>query len=246
MDMRIEPINLPRLRMEELHGFLREVLSVSYGLLTEAEDVSLLDKLSAAVDEYAAALRQDQKSALTPSLQAADAAAEEALRGTRTYIKALRADPDKAAAAVARSMFEQCFFRYEEPSGLSVLEKYGMYAIILRLLEEWPAEERGLLGLDRWVARMRRCYDRYEELREERAYENVDYIVGLSTTTRIAVEGAYRSFVRSINAFVVVHGEERYAELVDTLNLIIGKMKAVIAARRTRAANAGRKEQAGS
>lgn len=245
MDMRIEPINLPRLRMEELHGFLREVLSSSYGLLTEAEDVSLLDKLSAAVDEYAAALRQEQKSALTPSLQEADAAAEEALRGARAYIKALRADPDEAAAAVARSMFEQCFFRYEDPSNLSVLERYGMYAIILELLEKWPAEERGLLELDRWVARMRRCYDRYEALREERAYEAVDYIVGLSTTTRIAVEEAYRSFVRSIDAFAVVYGEERYAELVGTLNVIVGKMKAVIAARRTRAANADKEERAG-
>lgn len=237
--MTINALKLCRLHMQELHGFLREVLSQAHNLLPGKEEQPMVEQLGTAVEEYSTALRQDITNSVTPALQQAGLKAEEAIRFTRNYIKALCNAPVASTATIARHILDECFYRYSDPSGLNQNAKSGMYTHILGRLEKWPAEEKRVLDLECWIERMRDCYTQYTELREAYTAEAITNITGLKRATREKAEQAYRRMVITINALITLYGEETYAEFAATLNTIIAQKKAVIAARRTRRENEG-------
>lgn len=235
--MKIMPFRVSRLYMEELHGFLREVLSHAHNLLPGKEEQPMVAQLEAVVEEYSAALRQDIANPFSETVEQADRETEEAIRAIRNYVKALCDDPDIASATIARRILDECFYRYSDPSSIGASVRYGMYTHILGQLEGLPAEEKSALGLERWIERMAHCFAQYTELYEAHTTEAITYITGLNRTMRDKAEQAYRKMVIAINALVTLYGDDVYGEFVDTLNTIIAKKRAVIAARRTRKEN---------
>lgn len=120
---KIESIDLTRLRNDEDFGFQQQVLAEAEKL-TQETDKQMVATYKAAVDEFDAALKAAQGSALTASLTEADRLADEAWSGLNATVKAQLTHPlddNRAAAEETWALLK----KYGNPTSLPYNEEYG-------------------------------------------------------------------------------------------------------------------------
>ena len=76
-----------------------------------------------------------------------------------------------------------------------------------------------MAGLERWVMRLKEA--------------NEKFISFLTKAARQETDAAYRAVVKRLNALAEVNGETDYLEIINNINRLIDRQKAILATRKT-------------
>ena len=66
-----------------------------------------------------------------------------------------------------------------------------------------------------------------------RTEEEATRQVGIVKEKKLLLDTAYRNLVEKVNAMVLFHGEAKFADFIDQMNILIDRQKTVLKARAT-------------
>lgn len=229
----IEGLAIERLRNDEAFGLLQRIQNLGTALLTQEVDAPILAAYKAAVDNFDAALKQDVKFKDTKAVEAADALVDEIYRGLKLFARGMQLHPDMAKRAEAEDVMF-IIDKYGDLIDLPYNQQYGALHNSMQELIALPAELQTSLGLAPWLEGLTLAIAKFQSAREAQTSAKGDYQVGLVKESRIEAEKAYRTFVRSINAFAIAFGEANYTTFINQVNAMIADAKALLKGRVTR------------
>lgn len=236
----IVDFTISRLRTEESYNFLSRVKSAAVSNLSLETDQAMVESFVAAVTAFDEALKASAKNSKTAAMQEADSVADLRWSGANGYVKAMRLHPDEETAALANTVYE-IFLKYGVLTTMGYDEEYGNYQNLMGDLSTLPAETLTALNLHPWIESMSTALARFQIARDAKTFEDTTRQTGIVKEKRLAAEDSYRTTVQRINALAIVNGEDAYATFIDTVNVMIADLQAVLAGRATKAAN--QKEQ---
>ena len=103
-----------------------------------------------------------------------------------------------------------------------------------------------MAGLDRWVERLKEANEKFITFFTNRNNQQATIIAGATKAARLETDAAYRAAVKRLNALAEVNGDTDYLEIINNLNNLIDRQKAILAARKTlNAKKAAQKEEGG-
>lgn len=226
-------IKLSKLRNDELFELLHRILNLGLSLLTQDSDVALLASYKKAVEEYDIALNQYRKFAETETVKVADKWVDETYRGLKLYLRSMKLFPDKEKRKLADEAI-RIMHKYGNLTMLSYDQQYGALHAALDELQGLPSQLQTALGLTPWIEGLAQAIAQFVSERESLTAHKGAYQVGLVKKTRSAAEQAHRTFVATINAFVITFGEQNYATFINQVNAMIVDAKTQLKSRTTR------------
>lgn len=229
----IENFTIERLRNDEAFGLLQRIQNLGTALLTQEVDAPILAAFKTAVDEFDAALKQDVKFKDTKAVEQADALVDEIYRGLKLFARGMQLHPDMAKRAEAEDVMF-IIDKYGDLIDLPYNQQYGALHNSMQELTALPAELQTSLGLAPWLEGLTLAIAKFQSAREAQTSAKGDYQVGLVKESRTEAEKAYRTFVRSINAFAIAFGEANYTTFINQVNAMIADAKALLKGRVTR------------
>ena len=240
---KINEFNITKLRNDVDFGFHDRVCPLAKNYITLESDAAMLASYVTPFTSYDTAVKQNATNSYTASVTELDAIADTRWRNARAYIRAVRNCPDVDIADAGARIYA-VFEKYGDFTNMGYTQEYGMYHNLLQDLAEISKEDMDLTGFAVWYLSMEEAYDNFIAARAGQTTEESKRIAGLIKDCRAATDTAYRNFCAYINVMVMVNGEETYADFIDSLNVIVAEMSAMLAARATRAANAKKEEDA--
>lgn len=90
-----------------------------------------------------------------------------------------------------------------------------------------------MAGLDRWVTRLKEANEKFITFFTNRNNQQATVIAGATKAARLETDAAYRAAVKRLNALAEVNGDTDYLEIINNLNNLIDRQKAILAARKT-------------
>lgn len=257
----IEKLDLGLLYVEEAFGFHQ---------LVDAEISKCLHpQLTAVYNVYHFKLQnwEDtlQSVVIYPSaaeVKAFEVARTEAWQGIYHLVKVFKKHFDPAKALVGKQL-DYILQRYGGVCSMSMLKKNGKLHHLIEDLEFFdlggdpllphssenqPTPENagrlGLLGLREWLDRLKDMHNQYMvafTARNEALGEQLP--TGTGRAARLATEKAYRDVVRRINALIEIEGTDAFLDMLHSLNTLIDRQKALLAARITLRAKRRKKKE---
>lgn len=214
---------------------MTRVANLEQAILGGSEtDKPYVDAFQAELDKFANALEQPTRLENTPALQAADKALDNAYRALRHIVRAnlLSTGTKKVQSA---TKFKNILDRYGDITQMPYNEQLGAASnLITDLSATSLATDTSAIGLSSYLETFVLQHAKFQSALELQTSEKAQYIKGLVYENRNLAEAAYRTFVKSINALVIINGEEAYKTLVDQVNVIVADAKALLKARATR------------
>lgn len=232
-----ETANLPLTATDDTAADVPDVMADT-GTTGEAAvlDTAVADFKTA----YAAfddALKQATTTETSAELIAADEERDDAWTAAYLFTKSLIKHPTEETAKIARRIYAT-FGKYGNPTQLSRTEESGVLHNLLQDLNMLTTEERTATGFTPWLIRLEDAEDSYLDLLKARTAEKANMITGIVKTTRQAADKAYRTLADTVNALITVNGITPYETFTDNMNVHIARLKTVLKARQTKAANA--------
>ncbi len=225
----INNFDLTKIHTDQTLGFLVAVREKT-NLLTTTAVATGIQAFDQAVTAFDEAYKPNSANTHTMSRKEADNNADTIYTGMRMYIDAMTRFPDDEIETVALQ-------------AQKIVEKYGnlnnmgyskQYPNLRRILADLQEIELAKIGLDRWVAALQTAYDDFMSASSDQLAEDAERGVGAVQNERDKAHEAYYTFVRLVNALVIVNGEADFAEFIDTINTLIGDYKALVKGRKTR------------
>ena len=90
-----------------------------------------------------------------------------------------------------------------------------------------------MAGLDRWVARLKEANEKFIVIFTNRNSQQATIVTGATKAARQETDAAYRAVVKRLNALAEVNGETDYLEIINNINRLIDRQKAILATRKT-------------
>lgn len=90
-----------------------------------------------------------------------------------------------------------------------------------------------MAGLDRWVTRLKEANEKFIAVFTNRNAQQATIVTGATKTARLETDAAYRAAVKRLNALAEVNGDTDYLEIINNLNNLIDRQKAILVARKT-------------
>ena len=90
-----------------------------------------------------------------------------------------------------------------------------------------------MAGLDRWVARLKEANEKFIVIFTNRNSQQATIVTGATKAARQETDAAYRAVVKRLNALAEVNGETDYLEIINNINRLINRQKAILATRKT-------------
>lgn len=239
----IQHLDLTRLRVEEDFGFQKLTIA-------EVDKLPLADSkpgytlgLKTAVEAFRQAYGKFddalKASATVPAAKVAaemDAQRDESWRAMREYVKATMAYPVFDIAQTAAEVYD-LFKKYGDLATLPQTEETGRLHNLLQDLSAIDSERMLAANFTTPFEHLRQCEKDFLVAAGERAAQEGAVEVGIIKQSRIAADAACRTLTDMVNALAIVNGAEPYKPFVEPVNAHIDRMKAVLAARRTKAKN---------
>lgn len=262
----IKEFGLKQQRQEEAFGF-HKLINTETAKCTDAKVIDLQASYTQALTAFDKSLKTGGASIYSEQLVAIDARRDEAYSGLAGQIRNCirHFDPEKAAAAKEADLILR---KYGNPTALPYVQENGVIHNIIQDLEDFdqstpPAEGGGddggdedilsfsapsraanrlaTIGAREWLDRFKTINEQFLTIFTLRNTKRATVVTGESTAARRTVDGAYRALVKRINALVEVNGDTDYLEIINAINTLIDRQKAVLAARKT--ANAKKKKE---
>ena len=238
-----------------LHGLiLAELETLSDDKLTD-----LKAAYAAAYAQFDAVLKTGGTNPYTKKLADADSEQDKAYTGLAAQNRVMLKHFDAEKADIAYQV-ELILKKYGNPTRLPYLQEDSVIKNLLQDLEALDAagqsggeggeEERpgGLsllaateeaplskIYLREWVDRLKEKNDEFLQLYAARNVEDAAVVAGATKAAREATDGAYAAVVRRINSLVEINGDADYLTVINNVNRLIDKERAVLSLRRTTA-----------
>ncbi|MDR1005510.1 MAG: DUF6261 family protein [Bacteroidales bacterium] len=223
--MKIERINLRRLRNEEWFQFMTEFnfyVKDDDRVMTDIGE--LYDKFAEAYNLSDEVLQQLRKSIFTPVIQAADAKRDELFRGLRNTMEAAirhYLPQMKEAATIVMPVFETYGDLAKKPYNE---ETAGIYNLIQDLRSKYQSEV-ATLGISPWIDALDNANKDFEESKEGRTSEYSQAIEVNMLEARKQTDSYYMDIVVKVEALSIVNGDAPYERFIRLLNANIDQYK---------------------
>lgn len=239
----IQTINLSALQNEEAFGFFTLVKEEMDNLPADpGEGVAPLKDVKAAYIEklgaYDEALETSNKLDSVQTVEAADAAADEAWGASYAYSKAMARHPNSMIRNAALP-YVAVYEKYGNPTKLAQVKELGVLQNLLTDLEALEDDET--VGFTAWREYIAETTALLMDAMNSRTDEQSRVQVGLVKETRLATEAAYRELVGKVNVVAAYEGDAAYATFIDHMNALIDRQKAILKGRTTRNKNKEKK-----
>ena len=192
-------------------------------------------------DREDAALKKIVKSAVTAQIQEADKARDEIYTGILEMNSAALKHFNETVRSAA-SRLKIVFDTYGNIAKKTLNEETSAVYNILQELKGKYAADSATVGISAWVAELETRNNAFAALMQERFDETAAQIDIVLKDARAEVDAAYFAMRERINALIIVEGGAAYENFVKTLNAIIAKYNALVAA--ARSGKKGRKASA--
>ena len=90
-----------------------------------------------------------------------------------------------------------------------------------------------MAGLERWVMRLKEANEKFISFFTNRNSQQATIVTGATKAARQETDAAYRAVVKRLNALAEVNGETDYLEIINNINRLIDRQKAILATRKT-------------
>lgn len=90
-----------------------------------------------------------------------------------------------------------------------------------------------MAGLERWVMRLKEANEKFISFFTNRNSQQATIVTGATKAARLETDAAYRAVVKRLNALAEVNGETDYLEIINNINRLIDRQKAILATRKT-------------
>ena len=241
--VQINNLDIKSLRNDEDFGFQSRVLALAVSLLTQEADKPVVAAYQTALTAFDEALKQTSKNSRTEAVAAADAEVDRLYTGMTLYLRSLTYHPTEGIRTAAESVLV-IIDKYGKLTHLPYNQQYGALQNSMQELNALDGETLATLVLDDWLAALTDAVGTFQAARNSQTAEQSQYQVGLVKDTRTAADTAYKQFTASVNAFAIAFGEANYAGFISQMNVMIADIQAELKARKTRAENAKKEEEA--
>lgn len=260
----IKEFDLGKQRQEESFGF-HQLACAETAKCTDAKVTALQIAYAEALAAFDKALKTGGASIISGQLLELDTQRDEAYSGLAAQIRtSLRHfDPEKVATAKEADLILR---KYGNPNSLPYVQQNGAVHNIIQDLEAFdagnnPSEGGGdeggedilrsvpapnrlaTLGAREWLDRLKSINDQFLAAFATRNTAQGIVATGETKVARQAVDAAYRAVVKRINALAEVNGDADYISVINAVNVLVDRQKAVLAARKTTNANAKKKKE---
>lgn len=100
------------------------------------------------------------------------------------------------------------------------------------------------IGLDRWVARLKEANEKFITFFTDRNSQQATLVTGATKAARQETDTAYRAVVKRLNALAEINGDTDYLEIINEMNRLIDRQRAILATRKTLNAKAAAQKKA--
>lgn len=253
----IKNFDLGHLHQEESFGFHQ----IAKGETAKCNDPKLTDLQAAyalAFNQFDVSLKQGGgENYLTSPIARLDEERDNAYRGFANHVRNMKAHFDPQKAEIARQAW-LIINKYGDPCELPYLAENGVIYNLIQELEvfdnkkddgEHPDElaintdeDRLLLiGAREWLEQLKSLNELFVITFSDRNTGQAAIVTGATKAARQLVDKAYRNVVVRINALAEVNGDAAYIDAINAINTLIGRQRAIMAARKTN--NAKKKEE---
>ena len=187
-------------------------------------------KLRAAFEVEDAKLKLMQKSELTEEIYQNDAIRDSSYTGYKGLVRSFLAFPEGEMLAAAKRLWTH-IGSYKINQNDPLDRQTGMMTNFIDDLEKKYSSEITTLGLSSVVTTMKNANEKVRSLMLDRNIETNAKGVGAMKAARAATDEAYRTFMKKLNAFMILEEDADCATLIDNLNAQIIHYKRVIGQR---------------
>ncbi len=215
-----------------------EVMSIVATFL-EKENLETL-KLTTVVAEFTKslellekALTQARKTGITESLLEADNLRDNIFTGFTNVLRGMTyfSDVIISEAAVAITDVVKKYGK-----GVKRLPQREETAVLTNLIEDLKNDEYkeqvAVAGLTIWVEKLEQANVEFENLYTQRTEKEAQFVVGLAQMERENMQNAFVKLCRTIEAYAIIEGEEKYKPLGDKINAEVSNVQQAIKARK--------------
>lgn len=260
----IKEFDLGKQRQEEDFGF-HQLACAETAKCTDAKVTPLQTAYADALAGFDKALKTGGANIISDQLLELDAQRDDAYSGLTAQIRtALRHfDPVKVAMAKEADLILR---KYGNPNPMPYVQQNGTLHNIIQDLEAFdagntPSEGGGdeggedilrsvptpnrlaTLGAREWLDRLKSVNDQFLVAFAARNTAQGSVVTGETKAARQAVDAAYRAVVKRINALTEVNGDTDYIGVINAVNALVDRQKAVLSARKTNNAKAQKKKE---
>lgn len=257
----IKVFDLGKQRQEEDFGF-HQLACAETAKCTDAKVTPLQTAYADAFGLFDKALKTGGASIISDQLVELDAQRDDAYSGLAAQIRAALRHFDPAKAATAKEA-DLILRKYGNPNSMPYVQQNGTLHNLIQDLEAFdagnaPSEGGGdeggedilsvaeanrlaTIGAREWLDRLKSVNDQFLAAFAERNTAQGNVVTGETKAARQAVDAAYRAVVKRINALAEVNGDADYISVINAVNALIDRQKAVLAARKT--TNAKKKKE---
>lgn len=225
-----------QLRINEFYSLVNLIAEAAETMLTQPEAKAKIPALKEAVQQLDEAIKQSEKNKYTVSMELADKAVDEIWSCMWMITKQMVKHPNLERRATAADVYD-LFYKYGNFTQLSYKEEYGKLTNLIQDLEATGADKLKLAQMDEWFEELKRRVAVFHQVDEERMKEEDARQVGIAKECRKQAEEALRTFLRYIDAFILLNSETGYTDFVARVNTLFAEAKTVVKSRRTKAAN---------
>jgi hypothetical protein len=232
--LRFIPLNY--LRNQEFEAFFSEMLTLCQSADIPAELNEPLQQLSEALSSLHHSMGKFRQSLITKELVQIDRQRDACLRGIHTVVKGYTHHFDEAMVKSAQVLLK----RIDSYGAPLVQQNYqAKTANVWHLTESFETrpEYRDallLLGLSPWANQLKEINKLFDQRQWARLNERVAQSGDSATKLRKQVIAAYGNFRRHLEANSILNGKDKYRELINLLNTLIGQNHQFIQQRRSR------------
>ena len=160
-----------------------------------------------------------------------DKVRDDAYRGLKRQNNVAMNDFDPVIAEIARQIDiilrrngDPCSLPYLSDPTNSPLDGVSLEDVTNRLQ---------MAGLERWVMRLKEANEKFISFFTNRNSQQATIVTGATKAARQETDAAYRAVVKRLNALAEVNGETDYLEIINNINRLIDRQKAILATRKT-------------
>ncbi len=179
-----------------------------------------INLLKAAIGEEDAAMKLSQKSLLTDDIAAADKECDAFYSGYKQAVKGFLNLSNESVSKAAKVLNQHIIDYNINPQG-QIDKQIGLLINFIADLEGKYQSEVNTLGLTPFVTALKEVNERIRTLKNSRTEERMNITVGAMKAARKAVDNAYRTLVKWVNALALIEGETEYADFIDYVNMEI-------------------------
>ena len=132
----------------------------------------------------------------------------------------------------AARRLDSIFSRYGNIKDLPYMQESGMVINLLQDLSTTQSvADLATIGATLWVADLQRTNDEFVAAFNARNVEEAAIETGATKRTRLETEEAFKDAAQCLNTLAMLDGFELYAEIINSLNNLIDRQKAIIKTR---------------